>query len=44
MIIINELILLNNKNGGLLMLKNFIYKKLGDSRMTKLVTITDVAF
>lgn len=42
MIIINELILLKNKNGGLLMLKNFIYKKLGDLKMAKLQTIADV--
>ena len=42
MIIINELILLKNKNGGLLMLKNFICKKLGDLKMAKLQTIADV--
>jgi len=41
-IIINELILLKNKNGGLLMLKNFSCKKLGDLKMAKLPTITDV--
>lgn len=44
MIIINELILLKNKNGGLLLLKNFIHKKLGDLKMAKLLTRTMFPF
>jgi len=42
MIIINGLILLKSKNGGLLVLKNFIRKKLGHLKMAKLLTIMDV--